>query len=167
MNRYVMRMSGGPPEHRSPSPGVVLPAGWKRPSGYSNGMHVPAGRDLLFVAGQIGWDENERLVGADLARQFEQALRNCVTVVEAAGGSAHDIVRLTMYCTDRAAYLRERAALGSAYRRVMGAHYPSMSLLLIAALVEEGALIEVEATAAIPATVASVPAGAAAGRGGR
>ena len=136
----------------------VLPQGWKRPSGYSNGVRVPAGRDLLFVAGQVAWDEAGRLIEAGFAGQFERALRNCVTVVEAAGGRAADIVRLTMYCSDRSDYLDHLAEVGSAYRRVMGTHYPSMSLVEVAALVEDGARIEIEATAALPA------AGSEAGR---
>jgi len=130
---------------------TVLPRGWKRPSGYANGVRVPAGRDLLFVAGQIGWDEAGRLVGGGFAGQFERALRNCVTVVEAAGGRAADIVRLTLYCSDRREYLEHRAEIGPAYRRVMGDDYPTMSLVEVAALLEEGARIESEATAALPA----------------
>ena len=133
---------------------LVLPPGWKRPSGYSNGVRVPAGRDLLFVAGQIGWDEGGRLVDAGFAPQFERALRNCVTVVEAAGGRAADIVRLTLYCADRRDYLGHLAEVGAAYRRVMGDHYPSMSLVQVAALLEEGARVEIEATAALPAAAA-------------
>jgi enamine deaminase RidA (YjgF/YER057c/UK114 family) len=133
---------------------LVLPSGWKRPSGYSNGVRVPAGRDLLFVAGQIGWDETGRLVDAGFPAQFERALRNCVTVVEAAGGRAADIVRLTLYCADRDDYLGYLAEVGAAYRRVMGEHYPSMSLVEVAALLEEGARVEIEATAALPAAAA-------------
>jgi enamine deaminase RidA (YjgF/YER057c/UK114 family) len=132
---------------------LVLPRGWKRPNGYSNGVRVPAGRDLLFVAGQIGWDEDRRLVDPDFAPQFERALRNCVTVVEAAGGRAADIVRLTLYCADRRDYLGQLGEVGAAYRRVMGDHYPSMSLVEVAALLEEGARVEIEATAAIPPAV--------------
>lgn len=133
---------------------LVLPRGWKRPSGYSNGVRVPAGRDLLFVAGQIGWDESGRLVDAGFPAQFERALRNCVTVVEAAGGRAADIVRLTLYCADRRDYLGHLGEIGAAYRRVMGDHYPSMSLVEVAALLEEGARVEIEATAALPAAAA-------------
>ena len=130
---------------------VVLPAGWRRPSGYSNGLRVPAGRDLLFVAGQVAWDETGRLVEGGFGRQFERALRNCVTIVEAAGGTAADIVRLTIYCSDRREYLAQLGAVGEAYRRVMGSHYPAMSLVEVAALLEEGARVEIEATAALPA----------------
>jgi enamine deaminase RidA (YjgF/YER057c/UK114 family) len=137
----------GPPE-------VVLPAGWRRPKGYAQAMRAPAGRDLVFVAGQVGWDEDERLVSEDFPAQFERALANCVSIVEAAGGAARDIVRLTMYCTDRNTYLGNRRLVGEAYRRVMGHHYPAMSLLEVAALVEPGAQIEIEATAAVPPAIA-------------
>jgi enamine deaminase RidA (YjgF/YER057c/UK114 family) len=129
---------------------VVLPDGWKRPSGYSNGVRVPAGRDLLFVSGQVAWDEAGRLVEGGFAGQFERALRNCVTVVTAAGGKAEDIVRLTLFCSDRRDYLAHLDEVGQAYRRVMGRHYPSMSLVEVAALLEDGARIEIEATAALP-----------------
>ncbi|HTE06539.1 MAG TPA: RidA family protein [Planctomycetota bacterium] len=128
---------------------TIVPSGWPRPRGYSQAVRVPAGRELLFVAGQIGWDASEQLVGADFPAQFEQALRNCVTVVQAAGGGAGDIVRLTMYCTDRGVYLRHLREVGIAYRRIMGEHYPCMSLVQVAALVEQGAQIEIEATAAL------------------
>lgn len=130
---------------------VVLPEGWKRPSGYSNGLRVPAGRDLLFVSGQVAWDEAGQLIDTGFAGQFERALRNCVTVVEAAGGRAADIVRLTMFCSDRRDYLIHLAEVGLAYRRVMGGHFPSMSLVEVAALLEDGARIEIEATAALSA----------------
>jgi enamine deaminase RidA (YjgF/YER057c/UK114 family) len=131
-------------------PVVVLPSGWRRPRGYAQAMRAPAGRDLVFVAGQVGWDEDERLVSEDFPAQFERALANCVSIVEAAGGAARDIVRLTMYCTDCNTYLGNRRLVGEAYRRVMGHHFPAMSLLEVAALLEPGAQIEIEATAAVP-----------------
>jgi enamine deaminase RidA (YjgF/YER057c/UK114 family) len=140
-----MRMS-------SPDPGapiVVHPEGWPRPSGYSQALRVPAGRELLFVSGQVGWDSREQLVGPGFVEQFEQALRNCVAVVEAAGGSAGDIVRLTMYCCDRQTYLDSRRELGAVWKAVMGRHYPSMTMVQVAGLVEDGAQIEIEATAAV------------------
>ena len=128
---------------------AILPQDWPRPRGYSNGFLVPASRDLLFVAGQIGWGADEQLVSDDFVAQFEQALANCVAVVEAGGGTAHDVVRFTMFATDREAYVGRLREVGAAYRRVMGDHYPVMSLVIVAALVEPGAHIEIEATAAL------------------
>jgi enamine deaminase RidA (YjgF/YER057c/UK114 family) len=139
-----MRMDADPLE-------CVEPADWPRPRGYANAVRVPAGRDLLFMAGQIGWDARGKLVGDDLVSQFGQALRNCVRLVEEAGGNAGHIVRLTMYCTDRLAYLDATGPIGEVYREVMGKHFPTMSLVEVAGLVEEGACIEIEAIAALPA----------------
>jgi len=137
----------------APAPALVpvLPAGWPRPSGYSQALRVPAGRELVFVAGQVGWDAAGRFASREFVPQFEQALRNCVAIVEAAGGSAADIVRFTMFCSDRQAYLGALPEVGAAYRRVMGRHFPAMSLVQVAALVEQDALVEIEATAAVPA----------------
>ena len=144
-----MHMQGDAPGPLK-SPEVVLPPGWPRPSGYSQAVRVPAGRELVFVAGQVGWDESEHLVSNELPVQFERALANCVTIVQAAGGAVSDIVRLTMYCTDRNTYLSNKRLMGEAYRRIMGDHYPAMSLVEVAALIETDALIEIEATAAVP-----------------
>ncbi len=130
---------------------VIQPDGWKRPKGYSNGLMAPEGARLLFVAGQVGWDEEERIVGeGDFVAQFAQALRNVVAVVRAAGGEPEHIARLTIYVTDREAYLSSQAELGAAYREIMGRHFPVMALLGISGLVEDGALLEIEGTAAIP-----------------
>jgi enamine deaminase RidA (YjgF/YER057c/UK114 family) len=144
-----MRMSNAPTAPRSLQ--VVLPEGWPRPRGYSQAIRVPAGRELVFVAGQVGWDEQERFAAQEFVPQFEQALRNCVRVIEAAGGGATDVVRLTFYCRDRREYAEHLAEVGAAYRRVMGGHYPAMSLVQVAALLEAAARIEIEATAAVPA----------------
>ncbi|MCA9621204.1 MAG: RidA family protein [Myxococcales bacterium] len=126
---------------------IVQPAGWPRPRGYANGV-AARGRQV-FVAGQIGWDASEQLVGEDLASQFRQALANVRAVVEAAGGSVEDIVRLTIYCTDVPAYRQGVAAIGAAYREVLGKHFPAMALLGISELVHPGAKVEIEATAMI------------------
>ena len=128
----------------------IQPDGWPRGRGYAHALKIPAGHDLLLTAGQIGWDENEALVSEDFVEQFGQALRNCVTLVESAGGRVEHIVRLTMFCRDKRRYLDRLADVGRAYREVMGRHYPAMSLVIVADLVEDGAWIEIEATAAIP-----------------
>ncbi len=134
----------------TPTARLIQPDGWRPPRGYSNGVKVSAHADLVFVAGQIGWrPDTGELAGEGLVAQFEQALANCVRVVVAAGGGAQDIVRMTVFCTSRREYLGCQAELSSAWRRVMGRHYPAMSLLEVAALVEAGAVVEVEATAAV------------------
>lgn len=132
-----------------PSPHrLIEPEGWPRPRGYSNG--VSASGRLVAISGQIGWDAQERLVGPDLVSQARQALVNVVAVVAAAGGRPEHVVRLTWYVTDRDAYLASGPALGAAYREVMGRHYPAMSAVQVVALVEAGAVVEIEATAVIP-----------------
>ncbi|MDH3744043.1 MAG: RidA family protein [Acidobacteriota bacterium] len=129
----------------------VNPETWHRPSGYSNGMLAPAAGQILFVAGQVGWDEDERLVGAGLVNQFEQALENVVAVVKEAGGRPSHIGRFTVFVVDRHEYVAARSEIGEAYRRVMGRHFPAMALLEVQALLEPGARVEIEATAVIPA----------------
>ena len=120
------------------------------PKGYSNGMLAPAGGSLLFVAGQIGWDAGHRLVSEAFAPQFAQALRNVAAVLKAAGGKPEHLARLTIYVTDRKLYLAQLAEVGQAYREVMGKHYPAMALLEVKALLEPGALVEIEGTAVLP-----------------
>jgi enamine deaminase RidA (YjgF/YER057c/UK114 family) len=129
---------------------TIHPDGWTPPRGYANGILAPAGVRLLFVAGQIAWDAEQRLVGrGDFAAQFRQALANVVAVVRAAGGEPEHLVRLTIYVTDKRAYLAGLKQVGAAYREVVGAHYPAMALVQVADLLEEGALVEIEGTAAI------------------
>ena len=126
---------------------VLLPEGWPRPVGYANGV-VARGR-LLFVAGQVGWDTSgafaEGLVG-----QVRQALENVVTVLQAGGAEPRHLARMTWYIMDRAAYVAGRSEIGRAYREVIGPHYPAMTLVQVAALLEARALVEIEATAVIP-----------------
>lgn len=130
---------------------TVQPDGWRPPRGYSNGMLAPAGARLLFVAGQVAWDTDQRLVGAgDFVAQFARALANVLAVVRAAGGGPEHVARLTIYVVDKNAYVAGTRELGAEYRRLMGHHYPAMSLVEVAALLEPGALLEIEATAAIP-----------------
>jgi enamine deaminase RidA (YjgF/YER057c/UK114 family) len=127
----------------------VDPRGWPRPKGYANGLLVPPGRSMLFVAGMVGWDATETIVPGGFAAQFEQALRNVVAVVAEAGGRADDVVRMLVFVTDKSEYVAARAELGAAWRRVMGRHYPTMALVEVAGLLEDGAKVEIEAVAAI------------------
>jgi enamine deaminase RidA (YjgF/YER057c/UK114 family) len=125
----------------------IQPAGWVKPRGYSNGMRARG--ELVAVAGQIAWDAQARLVPGDFAAQFAQALANVVEVVKTAGGTAEDLVSLTIYVTDRAEYLAAAAAVGAAYRAVMGRHYPAMALVQVAGLLEVNAKVEIQALAVI------------------
>ncbi len=127
---------------------LLQPAGWPRPRGYANGVSA-TGR-TIFVAGQIGWDEQQRLAGDDLVSQARQALRNIVAVLAEDDARPEHLVRLTWYVTDRAAYLHASAALGAAYRDVIGRHFPAMTAVEVSALMEPGAVVEIEATAVVP-----------------
>jgi enamine deaminase RidA (YjgF/YER057c/UK114 family) len=131
------------------SPTTLLPAGWAAPIGYANGIVVPAGR-IVFIAGQVGWDERQRFHSENLAPQFEQALKNVLAVLAAAGGAPDHICRMTAYCIDKPAYLAARPELGRIWRRLVGKHYPAMSMVFVADLLDHPAKIELEATAVIP-----------------
>ncbi|KIC34635.1 RidA family protein [Leisingera sp. ANG-S5] len=126
----------------------VHPEGWKPAKGYANGM-VAEGRQL-FVGGQIGWTADQVFEAEDFIGQMSQALRNILEVVEAAGGTAGDITRLTWYVTDKAEYLAHQSEVGKAYRAVMGYHFPAMTMVVVSALVEDEAKVEIEATAVLP-----------------
>ena len=126
----------------------LQPPDWALPSGYSNGI-VTEGR-LVFVAGQIGWDAEQRLVSDDLVAQTEQALKNIVAVLAEADGRPEHVVRMTWYVTDKRAYRAAARDIGHAYRAVFGTHYPAMTLVQVADLLENGALVEIEATAVVP-----------------
>lgn len=129
---------------------VLNPDGWKAPKGYNNGLLVKGADSLLFVAGQIAWDAEQRLVGeGDFGTQFHQALANVLAVVREAGGGPENLVRLTVYVTSKRAYLDGLSAVGGAWRELMGRHYPAMALVQVADLLEEGALVEIEGTAAL------------------
>ena len=128
----------------------ILPDGWPRPSGYSNGVLAPAGSRALYVAGQIAWNEERSLVGAgDFAAQFAQALENVIAVVRTAGGEPAHIASMTIYVTDKRQYLDAVSAVGAAWMSRCGKHYPAMALLEVADLLEEGALVEIAAIAHI------------------
>jgi enamine deaminase RidA (YjgF/YER057c/UK114 family) len=128
---------------------ALLPAGWPAPKGYANGI-LAEGR-LVAVGGQIGWDAQRRLVGPDLVSQAGQALANIVVVLAEAGAGPEHLVRLTWYVTDLDAYRGCQRELGEAYRAVIGRHFPAMALVQVAGLLEPGAVVEIEATAVVPA----------------
>jgi enamine deaminase RidA (YjgF/YER057c/UK114 family) len=128
---------------------VLLPEGWAPPIGYANGIAVDAGR-IVFIAGQVGWDAAQKFHSAEIAPQFEQALTNVLGVLREAGGEAHHICRMTAYCCDKPAYLAARRELGAIWRRLMGTHYPAMSMIFVSDLLDSPGKIELEATAVLP-----------------
>ncbi len=128
---------------------VINPASLGRPSGYSNGLLTPPGVRVLFIAGQIGWDESRRLVGEDFVEQFDRALSNVLAVVREAGGAPGSIGRMTVYVTDKREYAARLAAVGERWRALMGSHYPAMTLVEVSGLLEDGAKVEIEATAVL------------------
>ena len=126
----------------------INPPDWKRPTGYANGV-IAEGK-LFFVAGQIGWDGQQNLVSDDFGEQTAQALRNIAEVLRAGAAKPENVVRMTWYVTDKQVYNAAAKAIGAAYREVFGAHYPAMTLVEVADLLEPGALVEIEATAVVP-----------------
>ena len=128
---------------------ILHPPGWNPSQGYANGVAVNAGR-LIFIAGQVGWDAKQRFRSEELVPQFEQALSNVLEVLADAGGKPKQICRMTAYCTDKKSYLKARGELGRIWRRLMGRHYPAMSMILVSELLDEPGKIELEATAMIP-----------------
>ena len=126
----------------------LQPPGWPEPRGYANG--IAASGELIFVGGQIGWDETGAFPHADMAGQVGQALRNIVAVLAEAGAGPEHIVRLTWYVTSRTEYLDSQKAIGAAYRAVMGRHFPVMAVVEVTALIESAARVEIEATAVRP-----------------
>jgi enamine deaminase RidA (YjgF/YER057c/UK114 family) len=127
---------------------TLHPKSWALPKGYSNGV-VAEGR-LVFVAGQVGWNADQLFESDDFVAQVEQALVNVVAVLAEAKAAPEHLVRLTWYVTDKHEYLARLSDLGRAYRRVVGRHFPAMTLVQVAGLVEDGAKVEIEATAVIP-----------------
>ena len=131
------------------APTIFNPDTLAAPHGYSNGVAYPAGR-ILFIAGQIGWRKDGSFADG-MAPQFSVALANVLEVVRAAGGSPEHIGRFTVYVTNKQAYIEATKAIGVAYRHHMGRHYPAMALVQVAGLLEDRALVEIEATAVLPA----------------
>ena len=127
---------------------ALLPPGWPRPKGYSNGISA-RGR-MIFTAGVIGWDEKEDLVAGDLPGQLAQVLKNTLAILAVDGAGPEHIVRMTWYVTSREDYVRSLPEIGAVYRERMGRCFPAMAVVEVGALIEPGALIEIETTAVVP-----------------
>lgn len=127
---------------------VLNPEGWADPKGYANVMRVSGSAAQIYVAGQVAWDAEQQLVGrGDFVAQFRQALENVVACVRTAGGEPGGLVSMTVYVTDKAQYLAETGAIGRIWKDVVGRHWPTMALVEVADLLEEGALVEIQAVA--------------------
>ena len=127
---------------------LINPVALAAPSGYSHGVSAPAGQ-LLFIAGQIAVDKNNQIVSDDIVEQFDRALANVMVVLEAAGGKPEHVTRFVIYVTDKIEYRERRREIGQIYRRHMGKHFPAMVLVQVAALLEDAAKVEIEATAVL------------------
>lgn len=128
---------------------ILQPEGWAKPKGYANGI-AAEGR-LVFVAGQIGWNPaTGQFETDDFAQQTTQALKNVVVVLKEAGAGPEHVTRMTWYITDKAAYLVSLREIGQAWREIMGGHYPAMSVVVVRALLEDRAKVEIEVTAVVP-----------------
>jgi len=127
----------------------INPESLGRPRGYANGVLVPAGGALLFIAGQIAWDERQQIVSADLVEQFDRALANVITVVRAAGGTPEQIARLIIYVLDANEYRARMPEIGARWRAQMGRHFPALVLVEVRSLLADEALIEIEGIAVL------------------
>ena len=130
---------------------LINPESLGSPGGYSNGLLVDGGGKLLFIAGQIAWDNNQKIVSDDFVEQFDKALANVMTVLRAAGGEAENIARLVIYVTDKIEYRERTKEIGDRYRKHMGKHFPAMVLVQVAGLLDDRAKVEIEGMAVIPA----------------
>ena len=128
---------------------LVNPESLGAPRGYSNGVLTEAGGRLLFIAGQVGWDQQQKIVSADFVEQFDRALANVINVVSEAGGSPGQIARLTIYVTDKNEYRARSREVGERYRARMGKHFPAMVLVEVTGLLEDCAKVEIEAVAVL------------------
>jgi len=133
---------------------IINPDALAQPRGYSNGMLFEGG-SLLFIAGQVGWDRDSRIVSDDFAEQFAQALENVLAVVRQAGGGPESVGRLLIFVTDKDEYSSRLRDIGAAYRQLMGKHFPAMTLVEVSSLLEHLAKVEIEALAVIPAAAPS------------
>jgi len=127
---------------------TLLPPGWPRPKGYANGV-AAAGR-LVFVAGTIGWNQEEEIVSDDFAEQFRQVLVNTLAILGEANAGPEHITRMTWFVTDRDEYLSAQAAMGQAWKDLMGRNFPAMAVVIVAGLIEPRAKLEIETTAVVP-----------------
>ena len=130
---------------------LINPEALGAPSGYTNGLLVDGGGKLLFIAGQIAWDNNQKIVSDDFVEQFDKALANVMTVLRAAEGNAENIARLVIYVTDKIEYRERTKEVGDRYRKHMGRHFPAMVLVQVAGLLDDRAKVEIEGMAVIPA----------------
>ena len=128
---------------------VINPESLGAPRGYSNGVVTDAGGRLLFIAGQVAWNERQEIVSDDLVEQFDRALANVITVVREAGGAPEHVARLVLYVTDKNQYRSRMREIGERYRARMGKHFPAMVLVEIKSLLEDGAKIEIEGMAVL------------------
>ena len=128
---------------------LINPESLGRPRGYSNGVLTEPGGRLLFIAGQIAWNDHQQIVSDDFVAQFDQALANVLTVVKAAGASASDVARLVIYVTDKGEYKARTGELGDCWRSKMGTHYPAMVLVEVKGLLEDEAKVEIEGIAVV------------------
>jgi enamine deaminase RidA (YjgF/YER057c/UK114 family) len=128
---------------------LINPESLGRPKGYTNGLLTTPGARFLFIAGQIGWDESQKLVGEDFVEQFDRALRNVLAVVTEAGGAPDAVARLVIYVTDKEEYRTCRREIGMRWRTQMGNNYPAMTLVEVKSLLEDGAKVEIEGIAVI------------------
>ena len=128
---------------------ILHPPGWAPAIGYANGVAAAPGR-IVFIAGQVGWDAQQRFHSEDIVPQFEQALSNLLEVLSQAGGRPEHVCRITAFCCDKAAYLAARPELGKIWRRLMGKHFPAMSMIFVSDLLDSPGKIELEATAVVP-----------------
>ena len=128
---------------------LINPQSLGAPSGYSNGLLAELSGRLLFIAGQIAWDREHKIVSDDFVEQFDKALENVVLVVSEAGGKASDVARLIVYVTDKQAYVERTREVGERYRKHMGKHFPAMVLVQVAGLLDDGAKVEIEGIAVL------------------
>jgi len=125
---------------------TLQPAEWERPKGYANGI-ATTGTETIYTAGMIGWDAEGKFPGRDFVKQVRQTLENIVSVLQEASAGPENLVRMTWYITDKQAYLNNLVGIGQAYREVIGKNYPTMAVVQVVALIEDEAMVEIEAIA--------------------